>query len=718
MSQSAVNVELALHLKDGATAGLKSVTQAAVQSSEKTSAAAIAAATKSTKAAEASASKSVAAIQKQHDSHIQLYREIASARERLGVRSEQVIRDEIHKTESAYQQLARAGVSSARELARAQDASIAKVRELRLEMGELTRAQKLQSVGQKYMPIAAGAAAAAYTLSAPAKVAMSYDRRLAHMANTAYSDSDEAGYHAGKQQLESAVNKARKAGGGTREQAADTLDTMISSGVVSVGDSIKMLPGIMKAATASGTEANELAMIAIRAKQSFKIKAEDLPSLLSAAMAAGQAGGFELKDMSKWLPQQMAMAGNLGLSGKDGFAKLAAWNQASVITAGTKDEAGNNLRDLLNELNSPHFRAFVATQLAGGKSAKKGEKELRKKSVDDIFLDYQSRGIDKVTATIDVAEKIFAKDKTYAALQTKLRATKPDDKDGKREILEAMAAQAQGTQVGNLFHNQQSLMAFLGLLNNQQYTKDVLGKVRDQFSKPEEKTATSVAYGHISETSDYKVEQAKEDSQVAQKSAMDSLTPAIGKAADAFGELASKNPLLVGSTVLATTALSALAGVATLTSLAMARGKGSGSAIKNTGAPGGAAPGEKSSKGGTKSSRMMGKFGIAAAVGGAALSSVGNEESAAVRYGSAALSGASLGAMFGPIGAVIGAAGGLAIQGIMDSLKPHEQKPNESLIKLDINLPPGATIKKQLQSTVGNTTLHTAVGNLWHGAPR
>jgi FKBP-type peptidyl-prolyl cis-trans isomerase len=57
MSQSAVNVELALRLKDGATAGLKSVTQAAVQSSEKTSAAAVAAATKSSKAAEESASR-------------------------------------------------------------------------------------------------------------------------------------------------------------------------------------------------------------------------------------------------------------------------------------------------------------------------------------------------------------------------------------------------------------------------------------------------------------------------------------------------------------------------------------------------------------------------------------------------------------------------------------------------------------------------------------
>jgi TP901 family phage tail tape measure protein len=177
-------------------------------------------------------------------------------------------------------------------------------------------------------------------MKGPAERAMSYDRRLANMANTAYAERDAAGRKIGMKTLEEAVNKACKYGGGTREDAAEALETMIASGVVSDTDAIKMLPGIVKAATASNVSTNELATIAIRAQQSFKISPDDVPAILSAALAAGQAGGFELKDMAKWLPQQMAMAGNLGITGKEGFAKLAAWNQASVITAGTKDEAG------------------------------------------------------------------------------------------------------------------------------------------------------------------------------------------------------------------------------------------------------------------------------------------------------------------------------------------------------------------------------------------
>ncbi|QDL55937.1 phage tail tape measure protein [Rhodoferax aquaticus] len=413
---------------------------------------------------------------------------------------------------------------------------------------------------QAAAPWAAGAAGATMALAHPAKEAMSYDRLMANMANTAFSDRDAAGRVQGMKTLEAAINRARKHGGGTREQAAGALDKILASGTVSDADAMAMLPGIMKASTASGASASELADIGIRAKQNFKIKTEDLPSVLSAAMAAGQAGGFELKDMSKWLPQQMAMAGNLGLSGKAGLAKLMAWNQASVITAGTKDEAGNNLKDLLNELNTGHFTGFMAEQyMNGGHHLKRGEKESKLKSVNDVYLDYQSRGVDKVSATMDMMDKIMSKNEGYQALQKKLQALNPDDKAGRKDTIEAMAAQMQGTAVGKLFHNQQSLGAFLGLVNNRQYTGDVLDKASAQYGRGAGQMETDTSYGVISGTSDFKLEQAGEDKRLAEKAAMDSLTPAIGKAADAFGGLASDFPKLTGSAMLAATALGAAA---------------------------------------------------------------------------------------------------------------------------------------------------------------
>jgi hypothetical protein len=721
-SQSAVDVEVRLKMRDGATAGIKTVSQTAQQEAAKT-------ATATEKAAQKAAEATEKGTARQRSS----YEKLSQAREVLGIRSERAIQREIQQTEAAYSRLAASGKMSADQMVAAQERVRQKVTQLTNEMGKLTAAQRKAAEeaanferGQKVMRYGAagvaGVGAAAYTLKAPAERAMSYDRRLANMANTAYAERDAAGREVGMKTLEAAVNKARRQGGGTREQAAEALDTMIASGVVSDVDAIKMLPGIMKAATASNTDANALATIAIRAKQSFKISADDLPSVLSSALAAGQAGGFELKDMAKWLPQQMAMAGNLGLSGKEGFAKLAAWNQGSVVTAGSKDEAGNNLRDLLNELNTPHFKKFLGDQLLGdGTPGKKDERYKRMKDIDAVYLDYQSRGIDKVSATVELMQNVFAKDKRYQELQAKLKATDPKDQEGRRSILEAMSAQVEGSNIGKVFHNQQSLMAMLGLMNNAKYVDQVLGKVRAEYTAPEDKSATATAFGVIAGTSDYKMEQAREDSTMAQKSAMDGLTPAIGRAAAAFSDLASKHPLLIGTTTLAASALGALAGVAGLAALSM------GGKVPGVGAIG-AFAGRMASSSMGKAALRAGKVGtgagVAALAGEYALDKAFGEDSAISRYGSSALSGAALGATVGSvvpvlgtgIGAAVGGGLGLAWEGIKDLLKPAEQKPLDVNAKMTVGLAPGLVLQGQsVQASGGNVQMNT--GNVWNGAP-
>ena len=478
------------------------------------------------------------------------------------------------------------------------------------------------TAGKVTMALGAGTLAAGAVLKGPAQQSMSYDRRLAGMVNTAYADKGVVERLAGMKALEASINAARQAGGGTREAAAEALDAIIASGAVPINEAMRMLPGIMKGATASGASPLELATIAIRAKQSYNIDPEKLPEMLSAAMAAGQAGGFELKDMAKWLPQQMAMAKNIGIADREGFAKLAAWNQASVITAGTKDEAGNNLKDLLMEVNTGHFTGFLAKELLnGGKTLSKGERDPKMKQVNDIFLDYQSRGVDKVTATIDLMEKIFAKNEKYTKLKAKLDATDPANKDERRAIMESMAAQMQGTAVGKVFHNQQSLMAFLALMNNRAYTEEVLQKVRAEYDKPGAgsdrkfeamgQSAIDTAYSVVSSTADFKTEQANEANKQAEKAAMDNLTPTIGKVADLFSGLVNGNEGLVGSTILATKALAAFA----FTAVAAAVMTGSGGVLGKLGG------------------KIAGRLGLA----GAALETTAGAGGAAVGFGAKAL---------------------------------------------------------------------------------
>lgn len=698
---SAVDVEVRLRLKDGAVAGeMKAIEKVAEQVADRTAS-----------ATERAAKRAAEATERGNTRQRASYEKTALARETLGVRSEKLIQKEIENTRRSYATLAAAGFASAQEQERAYAAVQSRITRLTNEMGKLTAAQKKaadeakrlaqieadQARGQRTLRAGvagvAGAGAAAYTLRGPANQAMSFDERLAHMANTAFAERDAAGRRIGSQQLEAAVNRAvGKGGGGTREQAAEALDAMIASGAMSANDAMGMLPQIMRFATASGADPNALAQIGIRSMQTFRIRPEDMPNVLNMAVAAGQEGGFELKDMAKWLPQQMAAASLSGLTGRAGFAKLAALNQAAAITAGSKDEAGNNVVNLLAKINSNDT----------ANDAKKLGIDLPK-----YLQQRRAKGVDSVDAFGELIDKTVAGRSDYKALQAKLAGAKTDD--GKRDALEAMATIAQGAGIGKLIQDRQAMMALLGMMNNREYMQKVLGTVRAND------VATGGAgdknYEGISATSSFKLRQAIEQKEIGQKAAMDSLTPAIGKAAEAFGDLATKYPLLTGVTTLATAALAALAGAAGMAAFAMG-GKvpGTGAIGRYAGKVGGVAG-------------VAGVAGIGAMAGGWALDKGFGEDSAISRYGSNALNGAAIGATLGSIVPVIGtgvgaAAGGilgLIYQGLKD-IAPAEQKPLDVNAKLQVGLAPGLVLQSQsVQSTGGNVYMNT--GNLMSGAP-
>lgn len=680
MSEPAVRAELQITFRDGASAGLKSFTDAAEKSAKKISA-----------AAEQSNAQQRASLEK-----------MSKAREVLGVRSERVIQEEIKQTQRSYAALAASGFASAEEQSRAFEKTREKITRLTNEMGKLTNEQKkaasaaadlekMHSRIRTGVALGAGVAAAGYTLSGPAKAAMSFDERLANMANTAYAERDTAGRKIGMQQLEAAINKSvGKGGGGTREQAAEALDTMIASGVVGSNDAMTMLPQLMKAASASSADANQLAQIGIRAMQTFKIKSEDMPNVMNMALAAGQAGGFELKDMAKWLPQQMAAATMSGMSGRAGFAKLAALNQAAAITAGTKDEAGNNVVNLLAKINSNDT----------AKDAEKLGINLPK-----YLQEQRAKGMDSVDAFGALVDKTVANREDYKALKKRLDAAKTND--DKRATLEAMATIAQGAGIGKLVQDRQALMALLGMMNNRAYMNDVLSKV----SANDVSSGGSIDknYDLVSGTGAFKMRMAEQQKDIGQKSAMDGLTPAIGKAADLFADLAAKHPLLVGSVTLATTALGALAGAAGIASMTMGGGKGGAIAAAAL-------------KYGSKVAKFAKVGGITGAValgGEYALEKGFGEDSAISRYGSSALTGASMGAMAGSIVPVIGTGIGAAIGGglglLYEALKPSEQKPVDVNAKMTVGLAPGLVLQNQsMQTSGGNVQMNT--GSLW-GTP-
>jgi hypothetical protein len=89
----------------------------------------------------------------------------------------------------------------------------------------------------------------------------------------------------------------------------------------------------MWGATASGTEAGQIADIGIAAVQNMSFKDVDLPKIIGMSLKSGDLGGFELGKMAQYLPAQMGVASEtLGMKGDRGYAQLLTMNQASMLT--------------------------------------------------------------------------------------------------------------------------------------------------------------------------------------------------------------------------------------------------------------------------------------------------------------------------------------------------------------------------------------------------
>lgn len=357
--------------------------------------------------------------------------------------------------------LARMGTSRAaerqtmymRRLGQGIDQTTAKARSL---------AQMLQSGIPKAAGIAGGVAGGFFAAKTLLDKPMDYSLLLARMTNTAFDDRDTKGRIAGKAELNAAIELAIKGGNGSRDDAAAALDNMIASGVVKVDDAKKLLPGLMRNATASGAPAKDLSSIAIRASQTMGIPMADVLDVLDEANAAGKAGGFELRDMAKSLPAAMAGAKQSGLTGREGFRKIIAMLQASVITAGTKDEAANNVLNWLGKINSDDT----------AKDFKKQGIDLRGRLVAG-----RAKGMDSADTFVSLVDEVASKDKQYTALKAKLAKAK--NQGEKDETLSSMADILQGKAIGAVVQDRQALMSLVAVMNNRAYVSEIQQTMRD-----------------------------------------------------------------------------------------------------------------------------------------------------------------------------------------------------------------------------------------------
>lgn len=471
---------------------------------------------------------------------------VAQAKKTLEIKTERDLQFELRKTQQAYQTLAKSGTASARDLAKARESVIRKERELRAEMGKQPLGQRMANVGRGVVGVGAGVMAGAMVMREPVKKAMSYDRELAMVANTAFSDRDAEGRIAGKKQLHEAVKSAVETGGGTKEEALSSLNALLASGM-KAETGISLLPTLQKGATATGASPEDLAAITISALQNG-IKEADIGKALDMAIAAGQAGQFELQDMARWLPQQMAAASQMGLKGLEGFEALLIANQQARVTAGTNDEAGNNLVNLLSKITSKEtVERLEKYEYTDKKGKKRSINYLKSMEA------YKNQGKNSLEAFTSIMDDVIGSDEGYKKLQARLKNAK---KEEQAKILNEMTTMAEGTAIGQIISDRQALMALLAIRNNVQLGQEV----KDSVAKSDGATETS--YKVIADTNDFKTEKAKAQFEFGQMEGLSGFNNALGSTAETLSEYMSKYPDLTAAVASAGTGIAALGAAA------------------------------------------------------------------------------------------------------------------------------------------------------------
>ncbi len=474
----------------------------------------------------------------------------ARARETLGIRSEHEIRRQIALTEASYNRLARSGVMSAREQTRAWRATKEQIRELKREMRGVSTLAKVANIGGNALTIGGGIAAGAAIMAQPVRNQMSYERQLAMMANTAFSDGGLEGRRAGLEQMKSSIRNAVTYGGGTKEDAAETLDALLKDGGISFETASKWLPELMKYATASGASATDLANVMLKGKKTFGFRDEDISTVLNMAIAAGKEGSFELSDMARWLSSQLGSASAAGMKGKDDFVKILALNEAAAITAGSSDEAGNNVFNLLAKLTSHDIETAAKSIDYNGKGI----------DFSGTLVEAREHGLDPIDALSSLIDKIVSSDKRFQELQKKLASAR--DKGEQTAVYDSMAKLLEGFGVGKLVADQQALKALLAYRNNPEYRKKVEDAVNQQRTLPEGQRAGDVDFRFISNLNDFKTEQAKNTIEFSQMDGVKKLADASGTVADAITWAGKEFPGLTTAVVTATTAIKAMTAAA------------------------------------------------------------------------------------------------------------------------------------------------------------
>ncbi|MBK5549325.1 phage tail tape measure protein [Pseudomonas sp. TH03] len=140
--------------------------------------------------------------------------------------------------------------------------------------------------------------------------------------------------------------------GMARNDVADVINQLVGAGM-DLSKALEYAPVAAKFVVGQGSSGVDTAKMINALGQNAKITdAKQMQQALEAIAYQGQAGSFEASDMAKWFPELLANMGSIGITGMDAVTQLGAMLQVQMKTAGSSDEAANNLKNWMGKIGS------------------------------------------------------------------------------------------------------------------------------------------------------------------------------------------------------------------------------------------------------------------------------------------------------------------------------------------------------------------------------
>ncbi|MGU2417833.1 phage tail tape measure protein [Burkholderia cenocepacia] len=272
---------------------------------------------------------------------------------------------ETMRLQDEFRRLHLAGDSAAVGIRRKLDSNLKSLRDAGIEVGRLDRAyaqlgrtargldlkvagrERLAAGQEAGRGVIGDAMKLTAAVAVPATISANYQaiiRDIAIKAGIARTQEEAA--------MGARIRRDAGANGIGRNELADAVNQMVAGGM-DLGKALNFAPLVAQFSIGQGATTVETAKMIQALQQNAEIvDPKQMSKALEAIAYLGKEGSFESVDMARWFPVLLAEMKKIGITGQDSVTQLGAMLQVQMKTAGSSDEAANNLKNWFSKIGS------------------------------------------------------------------------------------------------------------------------------------------------------------------------------------------------------------------------------------------------------------------------------------------------------------------------------------------------------------------------------